>query len=93
MAKLNSLSNLKQNNKIPRRSNDHIDNKEERIKKRGLSRKTYDRSLIIMDKAPEELKERVRSGQTSINYAYKSVNRAEKKRMQNQSQQRNLMLF
>ena len=80
LAKLNSLSNLKQNNKIPRRSNDHIDNKEERIKKRGLSRKTYDRSLIIMDKAPEELKERVRSGQTSINYAYKSVNRAEKKK-------------
>lgn len=53
----------------------------ERVSKQaGLSRNTFERAKVIIQKAPEELKEKVRSGQTSIHYAYKSVNRAEKKK-------------
>ena len=43
----------------------------------GLCPTTYQRAKTIIEKAPEELKERVRSGETSINYAYKQVNRAQ----------------
>lgn len=46
-------------------------------KKVGLSPTTYQRAKIIIEKAPEELKEKVRSGETSINYAYKQVKRSE----------------
>lgn len=37
----------------------------------GLSPTIYQRAKTIIEKAPEELKEKVRSGETSINYAYK----------------------
>lgn len=43
----------------------------------GLSAKTYQRAKTIIENAPEELKEKVRAGQTSINYAYKAVKRAQ----------------
>lgn len=49
-------------------------------KKVGLkSGEQLRRILKIEELAPEELKEKVRSGQTSINYAYKTINRQEKK--------------
>jgi len=49
-------------------------------KKIGLSTRTFERAKKVIETAPEELKERVRSGQTSINYAYKTVTRIEKKK-------------
>lgn len=49
-------------------------------KKVGLkSGEQLRRILKIENEAPEELKEKVRKGETSINYAYKTVNRQEKK--------------
>jgi response regulator of citrate/malate metabolism len=42
----------------------------------NLSRTKYERLSKIEDKAPELLKN-ITSGQTSINYAYKKVNRVE----------------
>lgn len=44
----------------------------------GLSSTTYQRAKTIIEKAPEELKEKVRKGETSISYAYKAINRTEK---------------
>lgn len=46
----------------------------------GVSRGTFERAKKIIESAPEELKEKVRTGQTSINYAYKTINRQEKKK-------------
>lgn len=46
----------------------------------GLSQGTLERAKKVIELAPEELKDRVRSGKTSINYAYKAVTRIEKKR-------------
>ena len=61
--------------------NDHRGKSRDLVSKQiGLSSRTFERAKVILEKAPEELKERVRTGQTSINYAYKSVNRAEKKK-------------
>jgi len=49
-------------------------------KKVGLKSGEQLRRILKIDKnAPEELKEKVRKGQTSINYAYKTINRQEKK--------------
>lgn len=45
----------------------------------GVSTTTFERAKKVIELATPELKERVRSGQTSINYAYKKVNRVEKK--------------
>jgi len=44
----------------------------------GLSPITFQRALTIIEKAPEELKEKVRRGKTSITYAYKTVKREER---------------
>jgi N6-adenosine-specific RNA methylase IME4/ParB-like chromosome segregation protein Spo0J len=49
-------------------------------KKADTSHDTIDKVELILEKAPEDLKEKVRIGQTSINYAYKTVNRQEKKK-------------
>lgn len=43
----------------------------------GLKPTTYQRAKAIMENAPEELKEKVRKGTTSIAYAYKQVKRSE----------------
>ena len=49
-------------------------------KKVGLKSGEQLRRILKIDKnASEELKEKVRKGETSINYAYKTVNRQEKK--------------
>ena len=45
----------------------------------GVSKATFERAKKIIEKAPEELKDRVREGKTSINYAYKTINRQDKK--------------
>lgn len=46
----------------------------------GVSKSTFERAKKIIEQAPEELKEKVRKGETSINYAYKTINRQEKKK-------------
>jgi len=46
----------------------------------GVSRNTFERAKVIIEKAPEDLKEKVRNGKISINYAYKTINRQEKKK-------------
>jgi len=53
--------------------------RKETVKQIGVSETTFERAKKIIEKAPEELKEKVRTGQTSINYAYKTVNRQDKK--------------
>ena len=45
----------------------------------GVSRGTFERAKKIIELAPEELKQTVREGKTSINFAYKKVNRQDKK--------------
>ena len=45
----------------------------------GVSRGTFERAKKIIEKAPEDLKQKVREGKTSISYAYKTVNRQDKK--------------
>jgi len=47
-------------------------------KKVGLSRVTYERAKTILEKAPEQLKEKVRRGDTSIAHAYKEVIKTER---------------
>lgn len=47
-------------------------------KKIAVSTATFERAKTIIDKAPEEVKKKVRSGKQSINYAYQQVQRAEK---------------
>jgi N6-adenosine-specific RNA methylase IME4 len=45
----------------------------------GLSPTTFQRAVTIIKGGSEELKEKVRKGDTSINYAYKQVNRSQDK--------------
>jgi hypothetical protein len=47
-------------------------------KKVGLSPKTFQRAVAILERAPEDLKEKVRRGRVSISYAYKMVMRRER---------------
>ena len=44
----------------------------------AVSTRTFERAKKIIEKAPEEVKKKVRSGKQSINYAYQQVQRAEK---------------
>lgn len=46
----------------------------------GVSRNTLERAKKVIELGSEDLKQNVRSGKTSINYAYKVVNRQEKKK-------------
>jgi hypothetical protein len=43
----------------------------------GLSTRTFERAVKVIEKAPEELKERVRQGKVSIARAYEMVGREE----------------
>jgi len=49
-------------------------------KEAGLSRVTFQRAKTVIEKAPEEVKEKLRNGDMSINYAYMSINRGEKEK-------------
>ena len=42
-------------------------------KKIGLSPKTFERAKTIIEKAPEKIKDKVRSGKMSISYAFESI--------------------
>lgn len=49
-------------------------------KKAKVSGKTYEHAVKIIEQAPEELKQAVRSGEMSINKAYTDIKKAEEKR-------------
>ena len=46
----------------------------------GVSNKTYEKAVTVIEEAPEEVKEAVRKGEMSINQAYNQVRRAEKEK-------------
>ena len=52
-------------------------------KKIGVSTATYEHAKKIIQEAPEHLKQKVRSGKTSITYAYKSVMRSKDHKAEN----------
>jgi len=47
-------------------------------KKVGLSPITFQRAVTIIQRAPEDLKEKVRRGEVSISYAYEMLRRRER---------------
>jgi len=47
-------------------------------RKIGLSETTFERAKKIIEKAPEPVKQKVRNGKQSINYAYQQIQREEK---------------
>ena len=55
-----------------------VDTKKEIARQAGVSHDTIHKAKVIMDKAPEELKEQARRGEVSINQAYKTIRSAEK---------------
>ena len=59
---------------------ERLNSTKETAKDIGVSKSTFERAKKVIEQAPEELKEKVRSGDTSINYAYKTINRQEKKK-------------
>jgi hypothetical protein len=42
-------------------------------RKAGLSKATFERAVVVLTKAPEELKDKVRAGEVSIHEAYQQV--------------------
>jgi N6-adenosine-specific RNA methylase IME4 len=81
LARQRKLSTLKKGEKLPSGSNDHNGEKgrahEVVAKVVGLSPKTFQRAVKIIEKAPEEIKEKVRKGEMSIAYTYSMVKRRE----------------
>ena len=57
--------------------------------RQGLSAQTYERALHVIETAPEELKEEVRSGNKTISQAYQQMRRAEKEAAREESRQKN----
>lgn len=79
IAKQNKLSNLKNNSSIA--SNEAIGRSTKKTAEEiGISRGTFERAKKIIESNDEKLKESVRSGKTSISYAYSKVNRLDKKK-------------
>lgn len=82
LAKQRRLATLKKGDKLPIGSNEHhgeLGKARDIVAKTiGVSPTTYFRAKTIAKKGSEKLKTKCRSGITSINYAYKSVRRAER---------------
>jgi N6-adenosine-specific RNA methylase IME4 len=82
LARQRQLSKLKHVGKrVSLGSNEHNEQGKARdivAKKVGLSPITFQRAITIIEKVPEELKEKVRRGKVSIAYAYEMVRRKEK---------------
>ena len=55
----------------------------------GVSPKTYDRAVVVIETAPEELKAELREGNITINQAYQQVKRAEKEAQREETRQQN----
>lgn len=58
--------------------NNHVDTRKELAKVAGVSHDTIAKVQKIEQKAPETVKEKIRTGELSINQAYQSVRRLEK---------------
>jgi len=57
----------------------HIKSRDQAAKTVGLSPTTYHRAKTVIEKAPEELKKQVLSGETSVSRAYKEIKKIERK--------------
>ena len=55
----------------------------------GVSPKTYDRAVVVIETAPEELKAELREGNITINQAYSQMKRAEKLAKREEARQQN----
>ena len=55
----------------------------------GVSQKTYDRAVVVIETAPEELKAELREGNITINQAYNQIKRAEKLARREKSRKQN----
>ena len=59
---------------------EHFHSNKETSKNIGVSSRTFERAKKIIESNDEKLKESVRSGKTSISYAYSKINRLDKKK-------------
>ena len=55
----------------------------------GVSAKTYDRAVVVIETAPEELKAELREGNITINQAFNQMKRAEKLAKREEARQQN----
>lgn len=80
LSKEKKISSLKRGNKSPLESNGPNGKATERVSKTiGLSTKTLERAKKIIETAPEEVKEKLRHGETSISKEYQNIVKQEKK--------------
>lgn len=57
-----------------------VDTRKELSKVAGVGEQTMARVKVIQEKAPEEVKEKLKTGEVSINQAYKEIKKEEKKK-------------
>lgn len=55
----------------------------------GISPKTFERAVVVIETAPEELKTELREGNLTINQAYNQIKRAEKLAKREEARQQN----
>lgn len=55
----------------------------------GISPKTFERAVVVIETAPEELKTELREGNITINQAYNQIKRAEKLAKREEARQQN----
>ena len=55
----------------------------------GISPKTFERAVVVIETAPEELKTELREGNITINQAYNQIKRAEKLAKREETRQQN----
>lgn len=82
-AKLNQLSGLKQYDSVSQKSVERIDTQKELASLAGVSHDTIAKVKVIEQSATPEAKEKLSSGDISINQAYKDIKQAEKKEKNN----------
>ena len=56
----------------------------------GISPKTFERAVVVIETAPEELKAELREGNLTINQAYNQIKRAEKLAKREEARQQNV---
>lgn len=72
---------------VRQKSDEPVETKKELAKVAGVSHDTIHKAKIIATKATEQVKNKLRSGETSINAAYKDIRKAERKE-ENQRKER-----
>lgn len=78
-AKIRQVSALKQNNTVPQKSAERAETRDELAKVAGVSHDTIAKVEKIEQQATPEMKEQLRTGEVSINQAYKAIRQEEKK--------------